>query len=168
MPVPNYVLLKRAQIILLVSACALMMCCKEKVVQSNPIKPSIDSVEEGRDTFEFDLDVAQLFCDMGIHAYTMNELRKYGIADIRPYDSIKTFWSIVDSTEYELYYLDGRAYKYKELEELCLNRLVYTKEEYKKIKKNPAYNVFECRFRTWGDEQERDTVINHVLVHYLK
>lgn len=37
MPVPNYMLLRRTQIILLVFACALMMCCKEKnTVKARP------------------------------------------------------------------------------------------------------------------------------------
>lgn len=162
--------MKKIYAVIVVLICTLMVCCKkekDKIVSASAV-PKEDSIIEDTDSDEFDLYMAQLFCDMWISAHTKKELLQYGIADIRPIDSIRKYWNIVDSCEYELYFLDGLAYKYKNLEELCLNRLVYTKEEYRKIKKNPSYNVFECRFRTWeAEEQERDTIINYVLVHYL-
>jgi len=150
------------QLLYILILCIGLSCCvhkSEKAIVCNEQKDTVQGAEK------IDLDMMQLFCDMGIYAHNMDELKEYGIADIRPIDSIKSFWSIVDSSEYELYFLDSIAYPYNYLEELCLNRLVYTNEEYKKIKGANSYYVFECRFRS---EEERDTVINHVLVHYKR
>lgn len=170
MPVPNYMLLKRAQVILLVFACALMMCCKNKIADKNKKiveNTYMDTIFNIRDTIQtsgrLDYAFRALFNDMlDTSFYDVSNLRNYGIVAIKPIVRIDTFWEAPNEYYTHRFYLEDGTSSIDPYD-IGLSMLIYADSINKKIKNDPSYIFMRCNL---VNNKTYDTIINHILVHY--